>query len=127
LCGGARIGFSVPLLLKPPPVITAHDPTARGELGEPAASSTRGTRPIPNPKRWANIAVIGSSNLDMRSLTLNLEVTMVAYDPGVVADLRQVEAQYLRHCKQLHLAEWLARPLNDKLFGNVARMTAALQ
>ncbi|HXX78607.1 MAG TPA: cardiolipin synthase, partial [Ktedonobacteraceae bacterium] len=35
-----------------------------------------------------DIAVIGSSNLDMRSFHLNLEVTLVCYDARVVADLR---------------------------------------
>src|SRR5713226_4587064 len=43
-----------------------------------------------------DIAVIGSSNLDIRSFQLNLEVTLVCYDAGVVADLRQVEAAYIR-------------------------------
>lgn len=32
--------------------------------------------------------------LDMRSLMLNLDVTLVAYDERVVSDLRQVEADY---------------------------------
>ena len=74
-----------------------------------------------------DIAVIGSSNLDMRSLTLNLEVTLVAYDSRVVAALRQVEAAYLQHSKRVHHAEWHARPLRDKLFDNLARLTATLQ
>ncbi len=74
-----------------------------------------------------DIAVIGSSNLDMRSLTLNLEVTLVAYDPRVVADLRQIETAYLQHCKRVHQAEWRARPIRDKLFDNLARLTATLQ
>lgn len=74
-----------------------------------------------------DIAVIGSSNLDMRSLTLNLEVTLVAYAPCVVADLRRIEASYLEQCNQVHLAEWEARPLHDKLADNLARLTATLQ
>ncbi len=74
-----------------------------------------------------DMAVIGSSNLDMRSLTLNLEVTLVAYDPRVVADLRQIETAYLQHCKRVHQAEWRARPIRDKLFDNLARLTATLQ
>jgi cardiolipin synthase len=38
-----------------------------------------------------DIAVIGSSNMDIRSFLLNLEVTLICYAPSVVADLRQVE------------------------------------
>ena len=43
------------------------------------------------------IAVIGSSNLDMRSFHLNLEVTMICYDARVVADLRPIEETYIRN------------------------------
>lgn len=74
-----------------------------------------------------DIAVVGSSNLDMRSLTLNLEVTLVVPDRRVVADLRRVEADYLRHCRRVELGAWRARPLRDKLSENLARLTAALQ
>jgi cardiolipin synthase A/B len=74
-----------------------------------------------------DVAVVGSSNLDMRSLTLNLEVTLVAYDPGVVEELRRVEAGYLPHCDRVDLERWRARPLAGKLFDNLARLTAALQ
>ncbi len=73
------------------------------------------------------IAVIGSSNLDIRSFQLNLEVTLVCYDRQVVADLRQIEADYLGKSKPLHLGEWEARPLIQKLFENISRLTAALQ
>ena len=53
-----------------------------------------------------DIAIIGSSNLDLRSFTLNMEVSLVVYDKRVVADLRQVEAGYLRNATPLRLDEW---------------------
>jgi cardiolipin synthase len=74
-----------------------------------------------------DVAVVGSSNLDMRSLTLNLEVTLVAYDADVVARLRSVEAGYMPHCVRVELDAWRARPVAAKLFDNLARLTAALQ
>ncbi|MCC6316920.1 MAG: cardiolipin synthase [Gemmatimonadaceae bacterium] len=74
-----------------------------------------------------DLAVIGSSNLDMRSLTLNLEITLLAYDRGVVADLRRVEAAYHPQTDVLDLATWRARPLAGQLLDNLARLTAALQ
>lgn len=73
------------------------------------------------------IAVIGSSNLDIRSFQLNLEVTLVCYDRQVVADLRQIEVGYLSKSKLLHLSEWEARLVIEKLFENISRLTAALQ
>jgi cardiolipin synthase len=74
-----------------------------------------------------DVAVIGSSNLDMRSFTLNLEVTLVAYDASVVADLRRIEADFLGKSDELLEEEWKRRWLPDRLLDNVARLTAALQ
>ena len=74
-----------------------------------------------------DIAVVGSSNLDMRSFTLNLEVTLVAYDAGVVAELRRIEADFLGRSKELLAEEWDRRWLPDRLLDNLARLTAALQ
>ena len=73
------------------------------------------------------IAVIGSSNLDMRSFTLNLEITLVAYDAGVSASLREVEAAFLSRSRALVLEEWRREPLWSKLVDNLARLTASLQ
>jgi cardiolipin synthase len=74
-----------------------------------------------------DIAVIGSSNLDIRSFRLSLEVTLVIPDQNVVADLRRVEAEYLRRSTPLELERWLERPLGARLPQNVARLTASLQ
>lgn len=74
-----------------------------------------------------DVAVIGSSNLDMRSFTLNLEITLVAYDAAVVRDLRAVEAEFLDRARELNLDEWRARPWYGKLIDNLARLTAVLQ
>lgn len=74
-----------------------------------------------------DLAVIGSSNLDIRSFRLSLEVTLVTPDQQVVADLRRVEAEYLRRSTPLELERWLERPLSARLPDNVARLTSALQ
>jgi cardiolipin synthase A/B len=74
-----------------------------------------------------DIAVIGSSNLDIRSFQLDLEVTLVCYDQRFAADMQQVLTDYLGHSRLLRLDEWQARPLLIKLFDNLARLTSALQ
>ena len=74
-----------------------------------------------------DIAVIGSSNMDIRSFELNLEITLVCYGIQVVADLRKLEEEYLHCSRPLDLETWQARPLHTKLFDNLARLTSALQ
>lgn len=74
-----------------------------------------------------DIAVIGSSNLDMRSFTLNLEITLVAYDDGVVRSLREIEAGFLERSIELTAEEWSRQPLPGRLIDGLARLTAALQ
>jgi cardiolipin synthase len=69
-----------------------------------------------------DIAVIGSSNLDIRSFQLNLEVTLICYDPKVVAQLREVEEANLKKSKLVSLYEWKERSVRDK-FDGVARLT----
>jgi cardiolipin synthase len=74
-----------------------------------------------------DIAVIGSSNMDIRSFQLNLEVTLVCYNKDVVADLQEIAADYLCHARSLQLDVWQTRPPLIKLFDNLARLTSALQ
>jgi cardiolipin synthase A/B len=74
-----------------------------------------------------DIAVIGSSNLDIRSFTLNLEVTLICYDKSVVAAMQPVFESYLKRSRQVHLHEWTTRPIMARLAENLSRLTAALQ
>jgi cardiolipin synthase A/B len=74
-----------------------------------------------------DIAMVGSSNFDMRSFQLNLEVSLLCYDPTVVAALREVEALYIKRSLPLPPATWAHRPARTRLFENVMRLTSALQ
>jgi cardiolipin synthase len=74
-----------------------------------------------------DIGVIGSSNMDMRSFQLNLEVSLVCYDKGVVAQMNEVLKEYLAESTQLTLEQWEQRSRFVLLFDNLARLTAALQ
>ena len=73
------------------------------------------------------VAVVGSSNMDMRSFTLNLEVSLMVQGRSFVADLRQVQEGYRRASRRLSLAEWQQRPLRSAVLDNVARLTASVQ
>lgn len=74
-----------------------------------------------------DMAVIGSSNLDIRSFQLNLEVSLVVYDPEVVKELQSLKQTYLTKSRQLDLETWQQRPIRLQLLDNLARLTASLQ
>lgn len=73
------------------------------------------------------VAVIGSSNMDMRSFGLNLEVSMLVRGEEFVAEMREVEAQYRALSRELTLEEWMQQPLRSTVLDNLARLTSALQ
>lgn len=73
------------------------------------------------------IATVGSSNLDLRSFTLNMEVTFTCYDPAVAKKLQAVADDCLTRSHPLHLHTWRKRPRRQQLGENIARLTSALQ
>ncbi len=73
------------------------------------------------------VAVIGSSNMDMRSFALNYEVSLMMLGEDAVARMREVEDAYRAISPRLTLDEWKQRPARTKYVDNVMRLTAALQ
>ena len=73
------------------------------------------------------VAVIGSSNMDMRSFSLDLEISVMIKGAKFVQSLRRIEDSYRRRSRELTLDEWMRRPLGSKVLDNVARLTAAVQ
>lgn len=72
-----------------------------------------------------DVAVIGSSNMDMRSFGLNYEISLMMLGPEIVQGMRQVEDMYRELSRELSLEEWLSR--RPRCVDNVMRLTAALQ
>ena len=73
------------------------------------------------------VAVIGSSNMDMRSFGLNLEISLLVRGEEYVQQLRAVEDQYRALSRELTLDEWMKQPLRSTVLDNLARLTSALQ
>jgi cardiolipin synthase len=74
-----------------------------------------------------DVSIVGSSNIDMRSFTLNMEVSLMVRGRSFVNQLRQIQEGYRRASKRLTLEEWQGRSLPSAVLDNVARLTAALQ
>ncbi|QWT23966.1 cardiolipin synthase [Subtercola sp. PAMC28395] len=74
-----------------------------------------------------DVAVVGSSNMDIRSFSLNMEVSVLVQGREFVDRLRAVEDDYRANSDVLDLETWLKRPLGQKISDNLARLTSSLQ
>lgn len=74
-----------------------------------------------------DVAVIGSSNMDIRSFELNMEVSLLVHGESFVREMRAVEDGYRRDSRELTLDEWMQQPLRSTVLDNLARLTSALQ
>jgi cardiolipin synthase len=68
------------------------------------------------------IAVIGSSNLDLRSFLLNEEISLIVYDASVAGSLRRIQERYFAESDELQLEAWRSRPRLTKVLENSARL-----
>jgi cardiolipin synthase len=72
------------------------------------------------------VALIGSSNLDIRSFNLNAEVSVLICDRALVAELKKIQDGYLRQTDRVTLEERGAVRLPRRVLENLARLTDSL-
>jgi cardiolipin synthase len=72
------------------------------------------------------LAVVGSSNVDLRSFQLNEEASLLLYDPGSIAAVEAIQRGYLEASDRLNIERWRARPRLRKLAENIARLVNSL-
>jgi len=73
------------------------------------------------------VAVVGSSNMDMRSFSLNLEISVMVRSKDFVNDMRELEQSYRELSRELTLDEWMKRSRISATLDNVMRLTSAVQ
>jgi phosphatidylserine/phosphatidylglycerophosphate/cardiolipin synthase-like enzyme len=72
------------------------------------------------------VALIGTSNLDIRSFALNAEVMLMIYDQGAAAQLAAEQERCFANCRLLTLAAWQRRRFGAKVAQNLARLLSPL-
>jgi cardiolipin synthase len=73
-----------------------------------------------------SFAVVGSSNVDLRSFQLNEEVSLLLLDSQSVAMLEAVQRRYIAESEQLHLDSWSKRGRAVMVAENLARLVSPL-
>jgi len=74
-----------------------------------------------------DVAVIGSSNLDIRSLSLHMELSVLIHGARFTDAMRAIEDDYRSKSRQVILEDWLRRPTRERIFDNLMRLTSSLQ
>lgn len=74
-----------------------------------------------------DIAIIGSSNMDVRSFELNYECSLAVYDTKVVRQLHKIQKRNISESYVLTKQLWQKRGVWAQLLDSVARLTSALQ
>lgn len=73
------------------------------------------------------VTILGSSNMDMRSFTLNAEIMLIVYGQDFAQRMEWVEHSYRVHSRELTLDEWMARPRLYFALDDLCRLTSVVQ
>jgi cardiolipin synthase len=68
------------------------------------------------------LGLLGTVNLDPRSFFLNFENTLLVYDAGVTAQLREIQEGYIARSEPVDLERWRRRHIGRRFVCNVAQL-----
>ncbi len=68
------------------------------------------------------MAMVGSTNVDIRSFSLNAEASLLIYDTATVAALIEVQERYFAASDRLSAEQWANRRVGLRMVQNVARL-----
>jgi cardiolipin synthase A/B len=73
------------------------------------------------------LSVVGSSNFDMRSFSLDLEISVMVRGRSFLERLRAIEDDFRANSNELTLEQWMKRSRFSSILDNLMRLTAVLQ
>jgi cardiolipin synthase len=132
MCSTARRGVAVDLIVDQEsnkPLVQLAQQSYYDTMLNAGVSIHRHTGSFLHAKHMSvddDVALIGSSNLDIRSFALNAEVSVLIYDRAVVAQLRKIQDGYLQHTSLVTRDERRQMRLPRRALENLARLTDSL-
>ncbi len=69
-----------------------------------------------------DIALLGSTNMDIRSFALNAEINLLTYDQQVVESLKKIQESYFANSELLTREGWAKRSAFARIAQNTARL-----
>lgn len=72
------------------------------------------------------VALIGSANLDARSLRLSYETNLAVYDNDLIGRLKEIIWEDIAHSNELNAQSWRQRPVRNQLLENFCHLFAPM-
>ena len=72
----------------------------------------------------SEFCIVGSVNLDMRSLWLNFEISLFVYDAGFTRQVRELQMNYISQSEFIDKAHFSQRTFPQRLAANIMRLFA---
>jgi len=72
------------------------------------------------------ICTIGSTNMDIRSFSINYELNLIVYDENVTRDLEKDFINDLQHCTQFSLRSYKRSSIAQRTLDSVSRLLSPL-
>lgn len=72
------------------------------------------------------LSIIGSANMDYRSMELSHEINAYIYNSDIAAENREIFLRDLKACKEIRLEDWKKRPWYRKVIETFVRLFAPL-
>ncbi len=72
------------------------------------------------------VALIGSANLDARSLRLSYETNLAVYDEKLIGKLKEIIWEDIAHSDELDLHRWRQRPRRNRFLENFCHLFAPM-
>lgn len=72
------------------------------------------------------LSLFGSVNMDIRSLWLNFEISLIVYNRDLSSQLRALQLKYVDQSYLLNLAQWRQRSLPQRFAENAVHLLAPL-
>jgi cardiolipin synthase len=72
------------------------------------------------------VAVVGTANLDVRSLRLNYETNLVVYDESFIGELKRVVLEDQSLSEEISLVQWRKRPIRQRMLENFCHLMAPM-
>ncbi len=73
-----------------------------------------------------SFALLGSTNMDIRSFYLNFELNVLLYGQAITGELRFAQQSYLQHANAINLDEWRRQPRWRRMVHSLAALLSPL-